>query len=516
MQNALPRPPAEKVHDRNQRHFSTDHLLSDLRNRTISSGAITFVAQGCQFALNLASIIVLARLLTPGDFGLVAMVTAIMGFLRVFKDAGLSTATVQREGITHAQVSNLFWINVAISGAVSLVVAAGAPAIASFYREPRLLRIALPLSLTFVLTGSTVQHLALLYRQMRFKAIAAIQVSSMAAGVVVGISMAYLGCGYWSLVGMNLVTPIVALILTWSISHWRPCFPKSNTGTWPLLSFGTNMAAGTFVYSLAQGTDSLLIGRFYGPDAIGLYSRALALLTRPLDQAFATLNTVFVPALSRLQLHPNRYRRAFLQAYESIALIAFPATALCLALAHPLTISILGPKWEKAATIFAAFTIVALYFPLFNVSSWLFATQGRGRDSLIGFLIASVVMVGSFVVGLPFGPAGVALAYSAGGLLIQLPVRYYIAGRRGPVTTTDLWLGFLKYLPLWLVVWGATSLARTLTGGLYPLAQVAVCTPIGLLFGGLLVWVVTPIRVNALNLVSAIQGLWKNRRRNGL
>jgi O-antigen/teichoic acid export membrane protein len=138
--------------DSNDHHFGTQHLLADLKARTVSSSLITMVSQGIQFALNLTSIAVLARLLSPQDFGLVAMVTTIMGFLRVFKDAGLSTATVQREGITHAQVSNLFWINVALSGAVSLLVAASAPLIAWFYREPRLVPITLALSITFILT----------------------------------------------------------------------------------------------------------------------------------------------------------------------------------------------------------------------------------------------------------------------------------------------------------------------------------------------------------------------------
>src|SRR6266849_2270961 len=157
--------------DPNDKHLGTDHLLSDLKGRTISGAFITIVAQGAQFLLSLVSIMVLARLLTPKDFGLFAMVTTVIGYLRVFKDAGLSTATVQREGITHAQVSNLCWINVAVSGAITLILAAGAPVIAWFYREPRLVPITLVLSSTFYLGGLTVQHNALLNRQMRFKAI---------------------------------------------------------------------------------------------------------------------------------------------------------------------------------------------------------------------------------------------------------------------------------------------------------------------------------------------------------
>ena len=172
-----------------EQHFATDHLLTNLRQRTISSGLVTATAQGMQFLLNLAYIMVLARLLAPQDFGLVAMVTTVMGFLRIFQDAGLSTATVQQKEITHAQVSNLFWVNVAVGGVITLLVAASAPAVAWFYREPRLVGITLMLSVTFLFASSAVQHIALLNRQMRFTVIAVIDVVSMLAGYLTGIGM---------------------------------------------------------------------------------------------------------------------------------------------------------------------------------------------------------------------------------------------------------------------------------------------------------------------------------------
>ena len=152
-----------------QDYFATDHLLTGLKERAVSSGVVTMVAQGAQFVLTLASTMVLARLLTPQDFGLVAMVTTVIGFFRIFNDAGLSTATVQREGITHAQVSNLFWTNVMLGVAISLLLAICAPVVARFYHEPRLVSITLALCLTFLFTTSTVQHMALLKRQMRLK-----------------------------------------------------------------------------------------------------------------------------------------------------------------------------------------------------------------------------------------------------------------------------------------------------------------------------------------------------------
>jgi PST family polysaccharide transporter len=490
----------------NEKHLRTDHLLGDLKGRTISSGLITIAAQGIKFALNLVSIMVLARLLTPRDFGLYAMVTTIMGYVMTFKDAGLSTATVQREGITHSQVSNLFWINVALSGALSLLLAAGSPLVAWFYREPRLVPITLILSSTFFLSGLTIQHTALLNRQMRFTALAFIQVASMLTGVVIGIGMAWLGYRYWALVFSNVVTIAVAVPLTWCAIPWRPQLPSRGTGTGSLVRFGTSMAGGGYIYALAKGTDSMLVGRFYGADSIGLYSRAAALLNRPLEQFLYPISSVFIPALSRVQTQPERYRRTFLQVYESMALVSFLFTGLLFALSRPLTLVVLGPRWEKAAIIFAAFAVAAQSAPVARAASWLFVSQGRGgRDWVLVNLLGAGLTVASFVAGLPFGPAGLAIAYSTVSLFIGMPILYYFAGREGPVTTADLWSGFFRYVPLWIVVCGVTWLVRLLLVNSPPLVQLVVCAPIGLVAGTILISVVTPMRKTALSLVDILR-----------
>src|SRR6266478_746023 len=328
---------SSKEIDANERHLSTDHLLTNLRQRMISGGLVTATAQGAQFFLNLGYIMVLARLLVPQDFGLFAMVATVMGFLRIFQDAGLSMATVQRQEITHAQVSNLFWVNVAVGGATTLLVAASAPVVAWFYREPRLVDITLVLSTTFVLASSAVQHIALLNRQMRFRAIAVIDILSMLAGYLIAVGMALSGCSYWALVGASVTQVAIKLVLTWSISRWRPRLPSTFTQTWHLLSFGANITAGSLMYELSRGADSLLIGRFFGAAAVGLYSRGFLLVMRPLEQIIVPITAVLVPALSRIQGQHDRYRRTFLQVFEATALISFLFTGLFLALSYPLT-----------------------------------------------------------------------------------------------------------------------------------------------------------------------------------
>jgi O-antigen/teichoic acid export membrane protein len=493
------------------RHFSTAHLLNNLRGRTISSGVVTTASQAVQFLLTLGSTMVLARLLQPQDFGLVAMVVTVLGFLKIFKDAGLSTATVQREGITHAQVSNLFWINVALSGGISLLMVACAPGIAWFYHEPRLVRITMVLAGGFVLEGSAVQHMALLNRQMRFKTIAFIQIWALLASVTVGVVMAVLKCGYWSLAGAQLARPLVLCLLTWSASRWRPQRFAARSGTRPLLHFGANLTVSSLVWSFARGSDSLLIGRFYGADSLGLYTRAASLLSRPMDQALAPISAVFVPVLSRLQTEPERYRRTFLQVYEAMALIGFLSTGLVFAQSRPLMLVVLGSKWEGAAVIFAGFTISVLFYPFCAVSSWLFTSQDRGGDFFRSTFIISTVAVLSFAVGLPWGAAGMAIAYSCAGVLILLPVMFHMAGKSGPVKTSDLWSGFLRQLPVWAVVCAATFAARTLVTASRPITQLLVCTPLGLLAGVAFVISYPPARRVALNLLGIVRLLKKGR-----
>ena len=504
-------PPIDLEEQRNHHHIKTDHLLPNLRRHTIRGGAVTVSAQTARFALNLISTVIMARLLTPQDFGLVAMVTAVTGFLTIFRHAGLATPTVQREHITHAQVSNLFWINLAVSAFCALVIAAMSPLLARFYRDSKITYIALALAVTFLIGGFRIQHLALLKRQMRFKAIAIIEVSSMAIGIAIGIVMALLHFRYWSLVGLTVATEISQFILTGAVSRWRPQLPTRGTGIGPLVSFGIHQTAGNFIFSLARGCDNLLLGRFYGPAAVGLYSRGAALVIRPLEQLLLPIDAVFLPTLSRLQSNRERYRSAFLRLYEAIAMGVFFFSSLLVALAVPLTLVLLGRKWAAASAIFAGFTFSALQLPLANAANWLLTSQGRGKDIFRATSINAAITFASFLVGLPFGPVGVAIAFSSVALLIRMPILYYIVGREGPVRTSDLWLRFARHLPLWLVMFATTSLVRAAVAGLHPVKQLLICAPVGISTGIVFILLFPSQRETARYLLSTLKELKKAR-----
>jgi PST family polysaccharide transporter len=187
-----------------------------------------------------------------------------------------------------------------------------------------------------------------------------------------------------------------------------------------------------------------------------------------------------------------------------MALVSFLSTGFLLALARPLTLVVLGAKWEQAVPIFAGFAIAALWLPLTGASNWLFQTQGRGKDWLFASMLCSCITIASFIAGLPFGPVGLAIAFSTAGLLFGMPVVYYFAGRHGPVTTADLWFPIFRYLPLWIVVCSVTWLVRLLLLNSPPLVQLVVCAPVGLFAGMILICVVAPMRRVAFSLVDVL------------
>lgn len=441
------------------------------------------IAQAAQFGLTLGYNMVLARLLTPEEFGLVAIGMSIVGVLYIFRDMGLSTSTIQRAEISHAQVSNLFWINTGGGCAISLLLVLGAPFSGWFFKDPRVSNVTLSLAALFLLNGLSAQHTALLNRQMRFIAISVIEVVSMAVAFSTGAVLAKFQYGYWSLIIATLIQATLRLILTWYASDWWPQLPKKSVGTRSLVTFGTDLTIGGFIYSLARGSDTLILGRVFGSDAVGLYSRAAALLSRPMEQLVNPVFTVMVPALSRLQDQPERYRRTFLVVFETMAIGGYLFTGVALPLSQALTIVLLGLKWQAAGPIFAALSAAAVFIPLSSAASWLYTSQGRGREGMFVAITSGCLVVLAVFIGLPFGALGVAVALSCIGVLGQLPLSFYVGGRRGPVSSTDMFKGFVKHLPIAIIVGFATWIMNYELRGLPPLGRLTVCAAVGLVVG---------------------------------
>lgn len=427
-----------RSHDPEQ-FLRTEHLQADLKGRTIRGGAVTVGSRIAIQLLGIGATVVLARLLTPNEHGLFAMVVAITGFVRLFNDLGLSTVTMQLPEINQKQISLLFWINVGLGAGLALVVIALAPAIAWFYNEPRLVEITMVMSSGFLLGGLTVQHSALLKRQMRFSALSAIEIITGAINIVAAVVAAAAGLGYWALVFLVLAGAPFRVLAIWFVCRWRPGLPGRAEGMRSMLTFGSNLTGYKFLNYLVRNMDNVLIGRFYGQYALGLYAKAYGLLLMPIQMINLPMADVAIPALSRVTDSPERYRKAYAGMVANVCLFTMPLVAFMIGTSDWLVITVLGSQWTEASTIFAWLAVSGLIEPFAFTTIWLFVSQGRTHQQLRwGFISAGVILT-AFAIGLPWGATGVAAAYGLASLFVRAPLLFWYVGREGPVKTRDLY-----------------------------------------------------------------------------
>jgi len=392
--------------------LSTEHLRGDLKRRSFHGGLFTLGAQVAQGLVAIVSTVVMARLLTPADFGLVAMVTTISTLGQAFADLGLSEATIQREKINQDEVSTLFWINVAIGLGLMLIMAALAPFLVWFYREPRLRNITFVVSLTFLMGGLRVQHDAILKRQMRFRALALRDVGSMTFGVVMAILLVWRGAGYWAIVALSLSLTASQMLLSWLMVRWIPGRPRRNANVRSLVTFGSNVAAAYLIYNVNRSADQVLIGWAWGAGPLGLYSRAYNLLMLPVRHLGQASGKVSVPAFSRLQDEPERFARYYLRLANLMMWISAPLFAFLFVAAQPVIVIALGSQWRGAVPVFQLLAIAAFAQVLLDPLIWLLVSLGQSGRLLKLLVVISPVLIASFAVGLPFGIKGVALSGS--------------------------------------------------------------------------------------------------------
>jgi PST family polysaccharide transporter len=413
-------------------------LMDDLKGRTIKGAFVKVCAQVANSILRLGSLMVLARLLDPKDFGLVGMVTAVTGIFYLFKDAGLSMVTIQRSTITNEQVSTLFWLNVLVGALLAVLGMAVAPLLVRFYDEPRLFWVTVVTAAGFLLNAAGVQHSALLQRNMRFGALSAIEVVSQVVSVLVGIGLAMYGFGYWALVGSAVVLPAISTIGVWVISAWVPGIPHWAVDSGSMIRFGGMTTLQGVIIYVSYNLEKVLLGRVWGAEALGLYGRAFQLIILPSESLNQATGGVLFSALSRLQNDPERLKKYFLGSYCVMLALTLPTAIACGLFADDLIMLVLGPKWKDAVIIFQLLTPTILVLALINPTFWLLISTGNTVRCLKISLVLGPLVIGAYVLGLPYGPRGVAFAYSAFMILWLVPhMAWCIHGTK--ITLGDIW-----------------------------------------------------------------------------
>ncbi|VGO18255.1 lipopolysaccharide biosynthesis protein [Pontiella sulfatireligans] len=392
--------------------FQGHALDQDMVGKSVRGGVATLSAHGVQFFLRIGSMAVLARLLTPADYGLIGMVTVIITFAQMFTDAGLSMATVQKDHITHEQISTLFWVNVWVSVVLGLCILAGAPLIAQFYGKPELTAVTAVLACSFMVSGLVIQHKALLRRHMQFGTLARIQVVSQVISIMATIALAVCGWRYWALVGGSLVLAFTDLCFTLFFCRWVPGRMRRGTNARSMLLFGGHLTGFNFLNYFSRNADNVIIGKFISSDALGIYSRAYQLLMLPISMISGPLSHVALPALCRLNEDRDRLHKYYLHILYMLSLVASPIAGAAYLMSRELVVFLLGPNWLLVSDVFGYLAIGGLLQPLYNTQAWLHLAVGRSDRVFRWGLVGSPIIIASFIIGIKWGINGVAFCYS--------------------------------------------------------------------------------------------------------
>ena len=417
-----------------------------LRKIAVRGASVTIFSSALSFAIQIAATMVLARLLTPADFGIVTMVTTFSLLLCSFGLNGFTELILQRENLTHSLTSNLFWINLAAGFLLTVMFAAFGPVIAAFYHDAVVKNVVQGMSLTIIASSFSVIHVALLNRAMKFTAVSTNNIVSRLVCVAVSIILALKGWNYWALVAGYVAQPISISIGAWILCRWTPGRPRSGCGTRAAVKFATNVYSHFSLNYFAGNADNLLVGWRFGAQSLGFYKKAFDIFFLPLCQLLSPISAVVVTTLSRLKSERDRYQQYLLAGISVLAFVGMGVGAGFIVVSRDLIRLFLGPGWEETGRIFAFFGPGIGVMLLYYTHGWIHLSIGRPERWFRWGLIEVICTVGLFLIALPWGPKGIALAWTTSFFVLLIPSLWY-AGRPiglgvGPVLTI-IWKFFV-------------------------------------------------------------------------
>jgi PST family polysaccharide transporter len=429
---------------------------NELRRLAVRGAAATVSAQGLMLAVQVVSTVVLARLLTPGDFGVVAMVTTFSLLLMSFGTSGFSEAVIQPEEMNRSLASNLFWITSAIGLILTIGFAAAGSLLARFYRNPLVADLAIGMSVAIFTAAAPVIHLALLKRAMRFAAVSANEVVARAANTAVAILLALRGWGYWALVAGIVAQGLSTTIGAWWLCRWIPSLPRRGVGTRAVLRFAANVYGRFSANYFARNFDNLLVGWQFNAAALGFYKKAYDLFALSANQLTAPLSNVALAALSRLNQDPVRFRRYLANTLGIVAFVGMAAGADLTLVGKDVVRLVLGPKWSESGRLFELFGPGIGIMLIYSTVGWIHLSIGKPGRWLRWTLVESAATALLFVLALPWGPAGIAVAWSVSFWTLSIPAFWY-AGRPIRLGVSSLIAVVWKYATASLLAGLATA-----------------------------------------------------------
>jgi O-antigen/teichoic acid export membrane protein len=397
-------------------HLSDAHGARAIRAIGWSVGG-QIAVQIVRFAFGVA----LARLLSPRDFGLVAMVTVLTQFATAAADLGFEDALVHERVVDEEHLSSVFWAMLVAGGALALLTVGCAPWIAAFYDVERLRSLAAVLSPLFVLRGLGAVPRALIARRLDFRRSVQIECAAAAVGGSAAVVLAWRGLGATSLAVQLLVAGAVEVALLYPASGWRPRLRFRLRRLGELLGFSGYRLATRMLGYWSQHVDELLVGRLLGVTPLGLYTRACNLIRFPVLYVSRATARVMFPSLAEIRDDPPQARELYQRLTGVVALATVPMSLGLLAAAEPFVLGVLGPHWREVIPLVRILGLAGLVQGVTTLSSSLFLSQGRPDLHLRLNVLQTLAMVAAVLAGRRWGIEAVALAYAVASVAVAAP-----------------------------------------------------------------------------------------------
>lgn len=467
-------------------------VTSDNLGRKAARGAsATMLGQVVRIVVLLASTVVLARILSPSDFGLMAIIASVVAFGELVRDFGLSTAASREANLSRGQQSNLFWINTVLGGLLTVGSFFLAGPLAALFGEPALEPIMRAVAIVFVLAGLSTQFRAELARRLRFGALAVVDTAPVLVGLIAALVYAVVDTSYWVLVVQQLATAVVGLVLAVVTARWLPGLPDRSASVRKLMSFGIGLFGTQSVAYVTKNADNVAIGLVWGAGPLGIYSRAYQLLMMPINQIAAPLTRVAVPVLTRVADDAARFGRYIASGQLLGGVVLGVVYGLCAGLADPMVHIVFGDQWTAMIPVFQLLAIGGIFRALTQITFWIFLAKGASVAQFKFYAVTQPIVVAAMLAGLPWGPTGVAVGHTV-GYFAHWMASYWWCGRVTDTPMRALFLAGVANIAVFAVptmvlaglagYWVSSSLVALLVGGAVVAVYLAVVlrfTPYG-------------------------------------
>lgn len=395
--------------------------VSELKNQGIKSSVWNFLSTLTNQLRNFIVTLVLARILTPADFGLVSMAMVLNTILDTLADFGFSNAIVRRKEITEIETSTVFWINISIGFFCTLLVFLCAPIFAWFYDVPELRSIVSVTSLSFWISSFGTLQTALFQRLLNFRKIFYAKLISGFCSGILGVLLAILGCNVWALVFSNLSGWVMYTLTVWFMSPWRPKLIFKPNAVVDMFSFGWKMTLSTLINRIIRQLDTFIIGKLYSASTLGLFNRAQSLNNLIIEYSFSSVRSVLLPSLSKLQNELETLRYSVLKLMHTISFLTFLFAGLMYVCADDLILLFYGRQWEGAIDIFKILGLFSISLCLPIIFDTVITVANRMTIYLWISIISNAIILLSIFIGIRYGFIGYVWGVSIAGVVKLVP-----------------------------------------------------------------------------------------------